>query len=116
MWQFSNNFFFLLSVQGALKKIKNKKKSLLAIPIDSTHPLQAMCIRQLHTCMHTTAAALISMRTDVDADVMCDRVCVTRYEKRDHSGYFIDCAFLVWIGSPICTESSDARFMKKYRS
>ena len=46
--------------------------SLLATPIDSTHPLQAMCIRQLHTCMHTTAAALISMQTDVDADAMCD--------------------------------------------
>ena len=36
--------------------------SLLATPIDLTHPLQAMCIRQLHTCMHTTAAALISMQ------------------------------------------------------
>ena len=44
-------------------------------PIDSTHPLQAMCIRQLHTCMHTTAAALISMQINVDADAMCDGVC-----------------------------------------
>ena len=47
-------------------------RALLATPIDSTHPLQAMCIRQLQTCMHTTIAALISMQTDVDADAMCD--------------------------------------------
>ena len=33
-------------------------------------------VRQLHTCMHTTAAALISVQTDVDADAMCDGVCV----------------------------------------
>ena len=37
--------------------------SLLATPIDLTHPLQAMCIRQLHTCMHTTAVVLISIQT-----------------------------------------------------
>ena len=37
------------------------------------YPLQAMCIRQLHT--HTAAAALISMQIDVDADAMCDGVC-----------------------------------------
>ena len=41
---------------------------------------------------------------------------VIRYEKRDHSGYFVDCAFLVWIDSPTSTESSDAIFMKKCRS
>ena len=48
---------------------------LLVTPIDSTHPLQAMCIhvRQLHT--PTTAAVLIFMQIDVDADAMFDGVC-----------------------------------------
>ena len=45
-----------------------------------------------------------------------DRLYVTRYEKRDYSEYFVECVFLVWINSPISTKSSDARFMKKYRS
>ena len=45
--------------------------SLLAMTID--YPLQAMCIRQLHT--HTAAAALISMQIDVEEDAMCDGVC-----------------------------------------
>ena len=45
--------------------------SLLATPIDSIHPLQAMCIRHIRTCTPTTAAALIS---DVDADTMCEGV------------------------------------------
>ena len=45
--------------------------SLLATSIDSTHPLQAMCIRQLHTFMHTTAAALISMQTWMRMQMQC---------------------------------------------
>ena len=40
---------------------------------------------------------------------------VTRYEKRDRLGYFIDSLFLVWIVSAvsISVESNGASFVKK---
>ena len=38
---------------------------------------------------------------------------MTRYEKRDRSGYFIDSLFLVWIASAISVESNGASFLKK---
>ena len=37
---------------------------------------------------------------------------VTRYEKRDHSVYFKESLFLVWIVSAISTESNGASFVK----
>ena len=54
-------------------------------------------------------------------DVMSFHVCdihafVTRYEKRDHLGYFIDSLFLVWIVCAISVESNGASFVKKEAS
>ena len=41
---------------------------------------------------------------------------MTRYEKRDRLGYFIDSLFLVWIVSAISVESNGASFLKKEAS
>ena len=41
---------------------------------------------------------------------------MTRYEKRDRSGYFIDSLFLVWIVSAISVESNGASSVKKEAS
>ena len=41
---------------------------------------------------------------------------VTRYEKRDCLGYFIDSLFLVWIVSAISVESNVASVVKKEAS
>ena len=35
---------------------------------------------------------------------------MTCYEKRDHSGYFIEIEFLAWIDSSMCAESNGATF------
>ena len=43
-------------------------------------------------------------------------IYVTRYEKRDRSGYYIDSLFLVWIVSAIIVESNGASFVKKEAS
>ena len=40
---------------------------------------------------------------------------MTRYEKRDRLGYFIDSLFLVWIVSAMSVESNGASFVKKKR-
>ena len=41
---------------------------------------------------------------------------VTHYKKRDHSGYFIESLFLVWIVSAITVESNGVGFVKKEAS
>ena len=47
---------------------------------------------------------------------LTNQLFVTRYEKRDRSGYFIDSLFLVWIVSAISVESNGASFVKKEAS
>ena len=41
---------------------------------------------------------------------------VTRYEKRDRSGFFVDSAFLVWIVSSMRIEFNGASLTEKFYS
>ena len=43
-------------------------------------------------------------------------IYVTRYEKRDRSGFFADSAFLVWIISSTSIESNGAGLKEKFYS
>ena len=62
----------------------------------------------------------LKLKTEVGMTVLKSKqtrvVYVTRYEKKDHSGYFIDSLFLVWIVSAISVESNSTSFVKKEAS